>query len=135
MKKQIAVILVVSVLSISQAFADPFLDDYNLYAESIFGIPQLETITESISYKSDVTIMKSEDAIICGNDPLSVISSACCALRVIDNAGSQLDQYGRILHAYFLNRTQGKETRSTTETGTLIFVSEENELFTIRLVK
>lgn len=135
MKKQIAAILVASVLSISPALADPFLDDYNLYAESIFGIPQLETITESISYKSDVTIMKSEDTIICGNDPLSVISSACCALRVIDNAGSQLDQYGKILHAYFLTRVQGKETRSTTETGTLIFVSEENELYTIRLVK
>ena len=136
MKKQIAVIMTAAVLSVSPALADPFLDDFNTYAGSLYHIPAIEPVVENLSYKSsDVEIMNLGEVTICGQDALSVISAACCALRAIDNAGSMPDQYGRVLHAYFLNRSQGKESRATTETGVLIYFAEENGLFTVRLVK
>ena len=136
MNKKVAVILTAAILTVTPALADQFLDDFNAYASGLYGIPKLEPIVENISYKSaDVEILNLGEVTIYGQDPLSVISASCCALRAIDNAGSQLDQYGRILHAYFLNRTRGKETRATTETGTMIYFSEENGLYTVRLVK
>lgn len=136
MKKKVAVILTAAVLTVTSALADPFLDDFNAYAGSLYHIPALEPVVENISYKSaDVEIMNMGEVTIYGENPISVISAACCALRAIDNAGNMLDQYGRVLHAYFLNRSQGKESRATTETGVLIYFAEENGLFTVRLVK
>lgn len=135
MRKKVAVILTAAVLSVSTAMADPFLDDFNTY-RSLYNIPAIEPVVENLSYKSaDVEIMNLGEVTICGQDAISVISAACCALRAIDNAGSQIDQYGRVLHAYFLNRSQGKESRATTETGIQIYFAEENGLFTVRLVK
>lgn len=134
--KKVAVILTAAVLTVTSALADPFLDDFNAYAGSMYHIPALEPVVENISYKSaDVEIMNMGEVTIYGENPLSVISAACCALRAIDNTGNMLDQYGRVLHAYFLNRSQGKESRATTETGVLIYFAEENGLFTVRLVK
>ena len=136
MRKKVAVILTAAVLSVTPALADPFLDDFNLYAESLYHIPPLKQIVENLSYKSDdVEILNLGEVTINGQDPLSVISAACCALRAIDNAGSQIDQYGRVLHTYFLFQSSGQESRATTESGTMIFFSEENDIYTVRLVR
>ena len=135
MRKKVAVILTAAVLTVTPALADPFLDDFNTY-RNLYNIPVLEPVVENLSYKSaDVEIMNMGNIEIYGENPLSVISAACCALRAIDNAGSQIDQYGRVLHAYFLLQSSGKESRATTETGVLIYFAEENGLFTVRLVK
>ena len=136
MRKKVAVILTAAVLTVTPALADQFLDDFNTYAGSLYHIPAIEPVVENLSYKSaDVEIMNLGEVTICGQDPLSVISAACCALRAIDNTGSQIDQYGRVLHAYFLFQSTGKESRATAETGTMIFFSEENGVYTVRLVK
>ena len=135
MRKKVAVILTAAVLSVTPALADPFLDDFNAY-RSLYNIPALEPVVENLSYKSaDVEIMNMGEVTIYGENPLSVISASCCALRAIDNIGSQIDQYGRVLHAYFLLQSSGKESRATTETGIMIYFAEENGLFTVRLVK
>lgn len=136
MKKQIAVIITAAILTSTPALADQFLDDFNAYAEGLYGIPLLEPVVENLSYKSaDVEIMNLGEISIYGHDPLSVISAACCALRAIDNSGSMLDQYGRIMHAYFLHNVRKTEAMATTERGILVFFSEDKGLFTIRLVR
>jgi hypothetical protein len=136
MRKKVAIILTAAVLTVTPALADQFLDDFNTYADGLYGIPQITPVVENMTYKStDVEIMNMGEVTIYGENALSVISAACCALRAIDNEGSQIDQYGRVLHAYFLNRSQGKESRATTETGVLIYFADENGLFTVRLVK
>lgn len=133
--KKVITILAVAVMVTSQAKADTFLDDYNSYAKYIYGIPAIETVIENVSYRSDsVEITKENEVIVTGNDPLDVISAACCALRAIDANGSLVDQYGRVMHAYFLNRVREKETRATTESGILVYVSESEGTYTIRLV-
>ena len=135
MRKKVAVILTAAVLTVTHDLADPFLDDFNSY-RNLYNIPAIEPIVENISYRStDVEIMNMGNIEIYGKNPLSVISAACCALRAIDNAGSQIDQYGRVLHAYFLLQSSGKESRATTETGILIYFSEENDIYTARLVR
>ena len=135
MRKKVAVILTAAVLTVTPALADPFLEDFNSY-RNLYHIPAIEPIVENISYRStDVEIMNMGNIEIYGENPLSVISAACCALRAIDNAGSQIDQYGRVLHAYFLLQSSGKESRATTETGILIYFSEENDIYTVRLVR
>ena len=132
----IIIILAIIVMSIAPASADSFLDDFNLYAENLYNIPALEPIIVEVSYRSDdVEIMKSDEITIFGENALSVISAACCVLRTIDNASSMIDQYGRIMNAYFMNQTQRTETRATTEAGVLIYFSENNGIFEIRLVK
>ena len=135
MRKKVAMILTAAVLTVTHALADPFLDDFNSY-RNLYHIPAIEPIVENISYRStDVEIMNMGNIEIYGENPLSVISASCCALRAIDNAGSQIDQYGRVLHAYFLLQSSGKESRATTETGILIYFSEENDIYTVRLVR
>ena len=136
MRKRIAVLLAAAILFVTPAFADSFADNFNLYASEIYGIPQLRPIIENISYESDeVEILTSVEISIYGENAMSVISAACCVLRVIDNAGSQIDQYGKILHAYFMNRSSGKESRATTDNEIIIYFSELSDIFTIRLVK
>ena len=136
MRKRIAIVLTAAVLTVSTytAQADKFIEDFNSYAEG-YGIPEIKPVVENISYKSsEVEILNIGEVDIYGENPISVISSACCALRAIDN-GSQIDQYGRVLHAFFLNKSSRNEARATTETGVLIFCSEEKGIYTIRLVK
>ena len=136
MRKKVAVILTAAVLTVTPALADQFLDDFNTYADGLYGIPKIAPVVENMTYKStDVEIMNMGEVAIYGENPLSVISAACCALRAIDNQGDMLDQYGRVLHAYFLHNVQHRETRATTETGVLVFFSEENGVYTVRLVK
>ena len=136
MRKCFAVILAAVLLSVASAFADPFLDDFNLYASEVYNIPQLQPLVENTSYKSDeVEILTSDDIEIYGEDALSVIAAACCSLRVIDNAGSQIDHYGKLLHAYFLYRSSWEESRATTATGIEIYFSEAADIYSVRLVK
>lgn len=136
MRKCFAVIFAAILLSVASAFADSFLDDFNLYASEVYNIPQLQPLVENTSYKSDeVEVLISDDIEIYGEDALSVITAACCSLRVIDNAGSQIDHYGKLLHAYFLYRSSGEESRATTATGIEIYFSEAADIYSVRLVK
>lgn len=133
--KKVITMLAIVIMAATQAKADAFLDDFNLYAETMYSIPAIETVIESVSYRSEsVEITTTDEVIIVGHDPMAVISAACCALRTIDNAGSMIDQYGRVLNAFFINQVHKKETRATTESGVLIYFSEHEGTFTIRLV-
>ena len=133
MRKIAAIIL--AILLAAPAMADSFLDDFNYYASEIYDLNPLDPLVENVAYKSaEVEIMVADGIEIYSEDALSVISAACCVLRVIDNTGSQIDQYGKVLHAYFLHKS-GNESRATTDSGILIFFSEANDIYTIRLVK
>ena len=137
MKKALSYAFVL-ILAAAPAFAeDIFLTDFNLYAEPLFGIQPIKAIVSGFSYKSDsVEIMVTgQETTIIGESPLDVISASCCVLRCIDNEGSMIDQYGRVMFAYFLNRTKGIEARATTESGVLIYFSEASGIYTARLVR
>lgn len=114
-----------------------FVDDYNTYAEYLFGISKIEPVSlGSLEFRSDSVIVSIDECVsVFGSDIMEVISSACCVLRCVDNAGDSLDQYARILHAYFLNRIKGKETRATTASGVLVFVDCHSGIYTIKVVK
>ena len=139
MKKLIAVSMIICAIE-TAAVADSFLDDYNLYAQSLYGLNQIESTYSDqtmSAYRSDhIEIMKEDQSVtIYGSDDHEVITAACCAMRVIDNQGSMIDQYGRILNAYFLCRANGRESRATTESNVLIFIEKENGIMSIRMVK
>ena len=137
MKKALALVLILILATVPAFAEDTFLSDFNAYAEGLYGISKITAVQAGKLYKSDVVemIVTSQGAEIYGENPLDVISAACCVLRVIDNSGNMLDQYGRVMHAYFLNNVRGKETRATTDSGILVFYSENNGICSVRLVK
>ena len=137
MKKALALVLILILATVPAFAEDTFLSDFNAYAEGLYGISKITAVQAGKLYKSDVVemIVTSQGAEIYGENPLDVISAACCTLRVIDNPSGQIDQYGRIMHAYFLFRSSGKESRSTTESGILVFYSESAGICSVRLVK
>jgi hypothetical protein len=137
MKKALALVLILILATVPAFAEDTFLSDFNAYAEGLYGISKITAVQAGKLYKSDVVemIVTSQGAEIYGENPLDVISAACCTLRVIDNSGNMLDQYGRVMHAYFLNNVRGKETRATTDSGILVFYSENNGICSVRLVK
>ena len=117
------------------------MSDYNLYAESMYGIDPIELTESSIasqSYQSNsVKIFKKIDEIlITGEDALEVIAAASCVFRCVDNASSMIDQYGRIMQAYYLarSRKEDKEFRATTESGHLVFIQLFDNSISIRIV-
>ena len=120
------------------ALADPFLDDFNAYSDMYHISPISALFTGSPQTYSSDTIEIMNDGttvtLISQND-LDLISAACYVLRVIDNAGSMIDQYGRILHAYFMAAHGDGEKRATTDSGVLVFVSKDAGYTTIKLVK
>ena len=141
--KKIIILLAVLLLTTESASADKFLDDYNDYAKFVYGIDPVECIESSVassSYKNDkVTIfhyMWNDDRII-GTDDLEVISAACCVFRCVDNSGDRLDQYGRIMHAYFLAkaRDDGMQYHAATLSGYTVWVQISNNTLYIKLVK
>ena len=132
--KRIILFVVAFVMITSFACAD-FYDDFNEYS-SMYGIENLEKVS-SFGYKlptveiiatDEITLYSSEE-----NIP-DLLAASCCAMRCIDNQGNMLDQYGRLLHAYFMAKAGG-EKRATTETGMLIFFTITPGLVTVRLVK
>ena len=123
------------------ALADQFLDDFNSYAVSMYGISEIKPVFAGSpkTYASDsVEIMDDGNTItLCAEnkDVIDLIAACCCALRSIDNQGNMLDQYGRILHAYFMARSGEGEKRATTDSGILIFVNIDSGLTNIKLVR
>lgn len=123
------------------ALADQFLDDFNSYAVSMYGISQIKTVFTGSpkSYVSDtVEIMDNGKTITMmaeSKNDADLIAAGCCALRVIDNQGDMLDQYGRILHAYFMARSGEGEKRATTNSGMMIFCSIDAGFTIIKLVR
>lgn len=121
--------------------SDPFLDDYNTYAVSMYGIGKIAPVSSVASsgvYASDtvqITVSPLSVTLTAETENATdLIAAACCALRVIDNQGSKIDQYGRVLHAYFMARSAGGEKRSVTESSVEIYVSV-NDRLTIRVVR
>ena len=133
--------LIVCIMIPITALADQFLDDFNAYAVSVYGISEIKPVFTGSpkTYASDfIEIMDDGNTVTLyaeNKDVMDLIAAACCALRVIDNQGDMIDQYGRILHAYFLARSGEGEKRATTDSGMMVFVSIGLGMTTIRLVR
>lgn len=136
--KKTACFLLIIFLAVPACAEDVFLENFNIYAQSVFGIPQIEyqkTTSEGLDYYKAETfyLYRNESGIgIFGIDELDIISASCCALRCMDNPGSSLDQYGRIMHAYFLARSRntGEKYNATTESNINITVQiADNTLY------
>lgn len=140
MKNKAFIILLICVLlHASMAAADAFLDDFNLYAEAVYSINKLETIHEDdtmTAYRAGtVEIMRTDGEIsIFGESAEDVITFTCCAIRCMDDTGSLIDQYGRILHSFFLCKA-GREGRAVTESGITVFTTAENGIYNMKLVQ
>ena len=141
MKKALLVFLAFLILLASaSAEDDPFLSDFNAFAASVFGISEIIQVKPDHYTAPDFEIMRdSGSAMVFGliEDSETVLAAACCVLRCVDNMGSMIDQYGRVMHAYFMCRSRdaGKEYRATTETGMQIFVQRFSDRLIIRIVK
>ena len=139
MKNKAFIILLICALLFSSAAADPFLDDFNLYAEAFYAIDKLAVIHEDdilAAYRAGtVEIMRTDGEIsIFGESAEDVITFTCCAIRCMDDTGSLIDQYGRILHSFFLCKA-GREGRAVTESGITVFTTAENGIYSIKLVQ
>lgn len=141
MKKALPVFLAFLILiSAAAAEDDPFLSDFNAYAAPVFGIGEISPVEPDHYKASDFEIMRDSGTVMVFgliDDSETVIAAACCVLRCVDNPGNMLDQYGRVLHAYFMCRSRdpGIEYRATTENGILIFVQRFSDRLIIRIVK
>lgn len=128
------IIFIALILFAVPALAD-FESDFNSYAP-MYSLDQLKKVS-AFGYKLEkVEIMITDDITLYSSekDIPELLSAACCTLRSIDNEGSMIDQYGRLLHAYFMARSGG-EKQATTESGVIIYFSITNDLATVRLVK
>lgn len=139
--KRIACALIIVLFTVPACAEDDFIESFNIYAENVFGIPQIQyqgTTAGTDLYLADTfSVYKDSSGIaVSGSDPLAVISASCCALRCIDNPGSSIDQYGRILHAYFLARSRNTGDRYTavTESGASVAVQISDNIY-VWLVK
>ena len=133
MKKLLIITLALIMVTVP-ALAD-FESDFNSYAP-MYSLDQLIKVS-AFGYKlTNVEIMITDDITLYSSekDIPELLSAACCTLRSIDNEGSMIDQYGKLLHAYFMARSGG-EKRSTTESGVIIYFSISDDLATVRLVK
>ena len=143
MKRVIIFTLALIVFAVPAFAEDPFLVDFNIYAENVYGIPQIcfqKTTTDGFDYYSSDSFLiyrKDSSIAVFGNNHLDVISAACCTLRWMDNPGSRIDHYGKVMHTYFLARSQntGKAYSSVTETGIEITVQFSNETLFVWLVR
>lgn len=139
--KRIISFIICLMIPISALADDKFLEDFNVYASSMYGIDEISpvftgnpktyasAIVEIMDDGQSVTIMAEN------KNALDLIAAACCALRTIDNQGSVIDQYGKVMHAYFLTRSGEGEKRATTDSGLQIFISIDHDFMTIRLVR
>ena len=133
--------LIVCIMIPITALADQFLDDFNSYAVSMYGISEIKPVFNGFpkTYASDfIEIMDDGNTVTLyaeNKDVIDLIAAGCCAMRAIDNQGNMLDQYGRILHAYFMARSGTGEKRATTDSGMLIFCSIDSGLTIIKLVR
>lgn len=144
MKKVCVLAVFLCILALfSPVQAETFAESFNFYAEHVYGLAQMAADPDDLSgsvftaptYRLAV---RSGEITIRGSaaDALDVLTAACCALRVVDNAGSSIDQYGRVMHAYFMARSRDPYTeyRATTENGFLVYVKLGGGSITVRLV-
>ena len=141
MKKLAAGALILCMMA-GCAMADPesFVEDYNLFAPALFGIPEIEIVysdeTLMACRSETVELMITENSVeVFSEDPLEAVSAACCSLRCIDNLASMIDQYGRVLHACFLCRVSEKEGTAVTANGIRITVCNNNGIWSVKLEK
>lgn len=132
MKRFVAVFLA-CLLIVPAACAD-LLTDFNSYRE-MYTLEELEPFSPLV-YRTGGVFISVSDGIELRSPVESLpdlLAAACCVLRCVDPTGSMIDQYGRLLHAYFMAR-EGGEKRATTQSGVLIYVSIVSEKVYIRLV-
>lgn len=140
--KRIFIFILVMMLTVPAFAEDQFLDDFNVFAVSMYGISRISPVFTGSpkTYASDqVEIIDDGKTVTLTADIKNIpdlIAAACCALRTIDNSGDMLDQYGRVLHAYFMCRSAGgEEKRATTDSSVKVYVSMDKTLMIIRLVR
>ena len=140
--KKVAFLLIIVLFAAPACAEDAFLDDFNTFAQAVFGIPQIEFQRKMDGldyYASETFLLYKDDSTIAifGTDDLEVISASCCALRCVDNPGSMLDQYGRILHAYFMarSRNNGEKVTATTKSGINVVTQISDSTLFVWLVK
>ena len=138
MKRIVSFILIILLLFSSACAADKFLDNYNFYAESVYGIQQIRfdkkdsSYTQYVSDTVYVCIWTDGSISVISKNHLDAISAACCVLRCIDNKGNRIDQYGRILHAYYLSMSASGEMKTAvTENKISITVNTNHDLLYI----
>ena len=140
--KRIACALIIVLFAVPACAEDDFIESFNIYAENVFGIPQIEYHGEKagMDYYTAASfyLYRNESGIaVFGTDAISIISASCCALRCMDNPGSSIDQYGRILHAYFLARSRntGDKFTAVTESGVNVTLQISDDTVFVWLVK
>ena len=138
--RRIILVLLLCVTAVATA-EDTFLQDFNIYAENVYGIEKATFIANeagtSYYMTGSVVMSVSSSIVVYGEDHLDVISAACCALRWYDNGGNIKDQYGTMLSAYYLVRARDniREKILETENGTKIYVSIKDKTLAIGLIK
>lgn len=138
--KKFLCLIVCLILPLAALADDAFLDDFNDYAQYMYGIQPAscddpDAMPLFFTTGETTVFHYSDHDVIIGEDHMEAISAACCVFRCVDNSGSMIDQYGRILHAYFMARSAGGEKRATTESSISIYVSIDSGILTIRLVR
>ena len=122
MKRVISFIIILVIFTVPAFAEDKFMDDYNFYAENVFHISPIGPVEDAVItvYASDNVELfpMNKSIIIRSATHFDAICSACCVLRSLDNAGNRVDQFGRIMHIYFLAKSAPGEIKiATTESG------------------
>ena len=137
------IIFIALILFAVPALADnTFLSYFDEYGQYIYGLQQAscddpDDITIFFSTGETKVIHYPDHDVIAGANHMEVISAACCVFRCIDNGGNMIDQYGRIMHAYFMSksRADGKEYHAVTESGIMVYTQIIDDKLTVKLVK
>ena len=119
--------------------ANKFEEDFNDFS-AMYGLEKLYLFMcdnpDKYYYSGDIMITYSDNIIsVTGENALDVITVSCCVLRCIDNLGSMIDQYGRLLHTYFLHTSSNKQATATTESGVRIAFGSADGIYHVGIVK
>lgn len=138
MKRIISFLFILLIVFSSASAGDKFMDNYNFYAQSVYGIQQIHFDKKDSSYTqyaSDtvyVCVWKDGSISVISKNHLDAISAACCVLRCVDNKGNRIDQYGRVLHAYYLSMIDSGEMKTAvTDSKVSITVNTNHDLLYI----
>ena len=140
--KRLIIILALILFTVPTFAENTFLSDFDEYGQYVYGLQPLSCNDPDaiplffMTGETSVFHYPAED-IISGTNHLEAISAACCVFRCIDNGGDMIDQYGRIMHAYFMSksRADGKEYHAATESGIMIYTQIIDDRLTVKLVK
>lgn len=143
MRKLLAAILLIVLCFPPALSEDVFADDFSTYAEYMYGLDEITLISsaqETSVYAVGETMIAlnttggAVTAVVTGTSFADVLTAACCVMRCVDNSGSMIDQYGRLMHAYFLARSRDPGMyHATTESSMRIGVSIDSDTLIVSL--